>query len=109
MFLEKMQGIQCDKNCDKDALSAQGTCGYQLTCTWSGCILGFLRVCYLKQSQRRRRVSKSKREKGLHSRDSAQSWNIKFEYGILEGEDGGTISWADSHLILEYSSVAAKE
>lgn len=104
MFLEKMQGIQCDKNCDRDALSAQGTCGYQLTC-----ILGFLRVCYLKQSQRRRRVSKSKREKGIHIRDSAQSWNIKFEYGILEGEDGGTISWADSHLILEYSSVAAKE
>ena len=54
-------------------------------------------------------MSKSKREKGIHIRDSAQSWNIKFEYGILEGEDGGTISWADSHLILEYSSVAHKK
>ena len=54
-------------------------------------------------------MSKSKREKDIHSRQSAESWHIKFESGILEDEDGESISWADTLLVLEYSLVAARE
>lgn len=38
-------------------------------------------------------MSKSKGEKGFHSRVSAESWNMKLENGILEDEDGEFISW----------------